>query len=130
MLAMKSFGTWVNLITDPAQTSPSDDPAGDSIANLLKYAAGLQPETAYPMSDLNSIGLAGDELVMTYYQATNTVGVALVPVVAIHLAGNWTVDGISVTDTGTTDVQGRKIMEARWPCIQDSGFMRLGADQD
>ncbi|VGO16710.1 hypothetical protein PDESU_05301 [Pontiella desulfatans] len=124
---MKSFGTWVNGIIDPNQIKPADTPAGDGIPNLLKYAAGLEPETGYNETNLYTYAWEGSELVVTYYQATNTVGVGLSPIVAETLMDDWSNEGIVPVDTGAFDALGRAVMEVRLPCDDSTGFLRMGA---
>lgn len=53
----QSFTEWASQTVDPAQRGETNCPAGDGIANLLKYAIGLDPETAYSTSDLLTYSL-------------------------------------------------------------------------
>ena len=121
-----SFETWVVDEGIPEGLGgETNAPAGDGIANLLKYACGLTAMQPYSSSNLLSItGIDSGSFSVRYYKSKNTVGVTLEPIWTSLLTGSWTTTNI--TDVLVND--GAEIEERRAVIpLNGSGFIRLRA---
>ena len=127
------------------QQSIYDDPAGDSIPNLIKYASGLMATNAATTSDLMVIydeslgglnlldagllGLHEDGFAILYYKSKAATGVVLEPIWCTNLVEDvW-------MDTGMTieyldDIDNRERWKATVPADIPSAFIRLRASED
>jgi hypothetical protein len=132
--AVMTFATWAESIPEPGLRGASDCPMGDGIPNLMKYAAGLDPTTAYATADLFSSSLETDDgepkLVMLYYKDPSAVNVHLYPVTAPALTDEWVSDGVENLFTGQLDENNREVWKAAVPIDGASRFLRLTAEAD
>jgi hypothetical protein len=100
----ESFNDWATSIADEGQRGINDCPAGDNIPNLLKYALGLNPETAYSQDDVYTCQLGTNAageccLIMSYQLSTKTEDVVTEPVKTVSLvAPEWNTNGIVNTN--------------------------------
>ncbi|MDF7799427.1 leucine-rich repeat domain-containing protein [Pontiellaceae bacterium B1224] len=131
---LPSFGTWAMAYPD-GQRNPADTPDGDGIPNLMKYATGLEPGTAYSSADLFTCAAADTPgnavFAVTYYQDPAAFGVSLYPIASGTLTNApaaWSEDGITTIDTGSRDAAGRNIWRAVLPTENDQGYLRLSAE--
>jgi hypothetical protein len=107
-----------------------DDPAGDNIPNLLKYAAGLDPLTYCSTADLMLPELEQSErkFTITYQRSKDAAGVSLYPTWSASLiSSDWQSDGFEfqkLSETTTTELWEVSLSLDDNP----SAFIRLNAD--
>ncbi|MDD2599715.1 MAG: hypothetical protein PHO37_10860 [Kiritimatiellae bacterium] len=107
-----------------------DCPAGDNIANLLKYAVGLEPLTFCSTTDLMlpRIDEAEGKFTVTYQRSKDTSGVALYPTWTASLrAPNWQGSGLALrklSEEASTELWEASLSVAG----RSSAFIRLNAD--
>lgn len=103
----------------------SDDPAGDGIPNLLKYACGLPAIKSCSTSDLLTLSSdSQDTFSVLYYKSKSAKDIALEPIWASALPGPWSALGITKNLLGEDGV--REQWKASIP-FDNSGFIRLRA---
>ncbi len=123
----QSFSDWLDAESVPlGQRGESDTPAGDDIANLLKYACGLSALQAASTADLLDIvaGAAPDVFTVRYYKSKSAVGVILQPIWASALNGVWQSSGIA------TELVDEDHFRQEWNAsipLDQAGFLRLRA---
>ena len=126
-IAPYSFATWLEDESVPAgERGENDDPAGDGIANLLKYACGI-PAMQYTSSAalLDIVpGATPEVFSVRYYRDPTAVDVILDPIWSEVLSGPWQTSGISKelidTQSGIQEWRGSIPLD-------EAGFMRLRA---
>ncbi|MFO7936866.1 MAG: hypothetical protein R6V06_04580 [Kiritimatiellia bacterium] len=122
-----SFSAWLDLESVPSgERGESDDPAGDGVANILKYACGIPAMQAVSSADLLDIvfGATPDVFSVRYYRDATATGVIIDPVMAETLAGPWQTSGVSKELIGADG----DIQEWRGSIsLGESGFIRLRA---
>jgi len=66
---MDDFVHWAETtITDPSQRGTEDSPAGDGVANLMKYAIGFDPETDHSSADLFTTSVDSNDTIIVDFQ--------------------------------------------------------------
>jgi hypothetical protein len=95
-----TFSDWLDSIfTDPAERNNPEisgrlaAPAGDGVANILKYAFGLDPRIPVGSSELTQAELEGDKLRLTYLERIGATDIGYQPEKSFGLDG-WNDDGI------------------------------------
>ncbi len=111
---------------DPGISGPGASPAGDGIANLLKYAADLPPKTPAVPEDLTRPELADGHLTLTYRELAGAQDIEYVVEVSTDLiewqSGPDHVEEITRTPGERVDkVTARAVLPDGAP----AGFMRL-----
>ncbi len=126
-IAPLSFGAWLDSELVPSnKRGQSDAPAGDGIANILKYASGIPALQPISTADLLDIvpGTTPDVFAVRYYRETTAVDVILEPLWAEVLSGPWQSSGITKELINTDGT--RQEWRGSIP-LDQSGFMRLRA---
>ena len=73
------------------------NPSGDGIGNLLKYAAGEDPNASITSGDIFATnGVIGGQLIVTYTLSKNALNISVTPEKSTDLS-NWSDDDITVT---------------------------------
>ncbi len=94
-----AFSDWAESYFDAEQLTDPDisgllaTPANDGVANLLKYAFGLDPWTPVSGKDLPGASVEGTKLVLTYPERLDANDIAYVPQGSFDLHG-WDGSGI------------------------------------
>jgi len=95
-----TFNDWLDsFFTDPLDRNNPEisgrlaTPAGDGVANILKYAFGLDPRIPVGSSELTQSELVGDKLRLIYPERVGASDISYQPEKSIDLAG-WSGDGI------------------------------------
>ncbi|MFO7936690.1 MAG: GLUG motif-containing protein [Kiritimatiellia bacterium] len=109
------------------ESGENDTPADDGIPNLLKYACGLPAMTPATTADYMNIIVDADqdEFGIAYYKSKAAVNVLLEPLWTYDLTGEWTAQGLTITETGETE-NNREI----WKAVlhgSDAAFFKLRA---
>ena len=121
------FGDWLGAQSVPLELrGEADDPAGDNIPNLLKYACGLPAMQTATTADLLDIvpNAVPNSFTARYFKSKNAVNVVLEPVWSATLAGPWQSGGIS-----SIKIDEDAVLE-EWRAsipIEQAGFIRLRA---
>ncbi|MDA3799244.1 MAG: hypothetical protein PF692_09210 [Kiritimatiellae bacterium] len=122
-----SFNAWLNDYDVPLnEQGYSDDPAGDGIQNLLKYAIGLSPLHSCSASDVMELLAETNGFSVIYRKSKETVDVELFP--------TWT-DSLLVTNWGTngfvytmmSETSSNETWKATLPMTNECGYIRLKA---
>ena len=124
------FGSWcITQGIPPGERGDGDDPMGDGIPNLLKYACGLTAMQSYSSADLMYIdpAAAADTFSIRYQKDKNITDVTLEPIQAASLAGPWVTTGI--TDSLVSEDSQLEYRKASIP-MTTGGFMRLRATRN
>ncbi|MBN1513410.1 MAG: hypothetical protein JXB13_15440, partial [Phycisphaerae bacterium] len=102
-------------------------PAGDGVANLLKYASGLPPMQSCETADLMQPQPAAGEALfrVRYFVSSTATDVLLQPVACASLSGPWLTDSVLTTLVSESD--GRQTWEATVLLGDSCGFVRLRA---
>ncbi len=122
-----SFQRWLSGAAVPvALQGQSSSPAGDGIANLIKYASGLPAMTPATTADLMDISdeSTADTFAITFYRSKTETQVNLIPIWASSLAGPW--DDTGFTFAQISDDGDRVKWKASIP-KDEQGFIRLQA---
>lgn len=125
-----SYEAWAKAIHDSQQRGKNDTPAGDDIPNLLKYASGLDPLTAYGSQDVMHIADEdpAEGFSIVFYRWRSAQGArAFAEHATDLLTGDWGTHGISeelIEDDGD-----RETWKATAP-PGTRGYMRLQAVRD
>jgi hypothetical protein len=107
----------------------SDDPAGDGIQNLLKYAIGLNPMEA--CSEVDVMEPVADETgaSIIYNKSKDAEDVQLFPIWSDKLVpSNWNADGFEFEKMSETDVS--ETWQATHSVTGGCGYIRLKATTD
>lgn len=93
-----SFAAWMASLPEnekppEGQRGILDKPAGDGMSNLLKYALGLKPLTAYANDGLRLANVSSNTLALEVTRAKNTTAV-IIPEGSMGLT-NWTPVGFT-----------------------------------
>ncbi|MBK8476541.1 MAG: hypothetical protein IPL39_09490 [Opitutaceae bacterium] len=117
------FSTWAVAIADPAQRGPSAMPQGDGVANLTKYALGIEPGSVVTFGDLPVLVSEGWGWVFRYERDRSATGISVVVERSATLAaGSWAnVPATKVADDGV-----RERWEAPVTATGERRFYRLG----
>ena len=97
--AIPPFELWRNdhftseQLDDPAISGPEATPAGDGIANILKYAFGFAPLKPVGPSDLPRPEIDGDVLRLTYPERIDAYDLTCIPETSVNLA-DWSADPV------------------------------------
>lgn len=126
--ATMSFASWVVDQGIPGgEQGEEDDPAGDDIANLLKYTCGLVATQVVAGSELIMIDTSATNLFTIQYQRAKGITDATVyPVYAPTLEGPW-VNDATITESFISEDTELEYWEASIP-VTSNGFMRLRAE--
>ncbi len=125
-----SYEAWLADWNVPAaKQGELDDPAGDGIENIWKFAAGLDPMSYYPRNAVYTYVAdpAANKFSVTYYLAKNRPQVSVDPGWDDALPyATWSTNGItSEMVSETTDKETWKITA---PMDGSEGFIRLQAE--
>ncbi len=118
-----------NELDDESISGPGADPAGDGVANLLKFAFGLDPWVAVAGDDLPQAEVDEGRLRLTYLERRHADGIEIVPEASEDLDG-W--GSVGVTEVGRVP-QGdfdRVTVEADLPDGAAKGFLRVNVTID
>jgi len=95
-----AYSDWVNAnFPDPADQANPDlsgrlaTPAGDGVANLLKYAFGFDPLTPVSGVDLPQAVLVGQTLTLTYMERVDLIDIRYLPQKSFSLE-SWDSQGV------------------------------------
>jgi hypothetical protein len=95
-----TYGDWLLLKfpnpadrADPAVSGRLASPAGDGIANLLKYAFGLDPWVPATTYDFMEVGRQGTKLRLTYLERVDASDLIYQPEKSFNLSA-WSADGV------------------------------------
>ncbi len=127
-----TFAAWQEDHFDAEQqadseiSGPQADPAGDGVANLLKYSADLSPWTPVSPGQIATIGIIGGDITLTYFELAEVEDIVYTVEVSTDLI-NWEsgaehVEELSRSDQGNVD---EVTARARLPENAHRGFMRL-----
>lgn len=84
------FPSWAARIPLAEARGPLDSPAGDGVANLVKYACGLDPLVRAPLELLPRLVAAGDSWSFRWQQTKTATGVQVAAETSAALApGSW-----------------------------------------
>ncbi len=139
------YEDWAAAIPDPEQRGDHDAPAGDGIPNLLKFAIGLDPMTAYSPADVMAIYTPSGEAVtmasyglepqdeesssgsfaIIFHRSKSAAGVQVFPEHSTDLLdGEWNTE--EITEELIAEDSERETWKATAP-VATRGFMRLQA---
>lgn len=94
-----TFAAWraANFVGADAEndaiSGPSAMPAGDGVANLLKYAFGFEPLTTVTSRDLTTVHLGDGTLEITYRERRGATDIEYLPQASAALA-SWSAEGV------------------------------------
>ncbi len=111
---------------DPAVSGPDANPAGDGVANLLKYSADLSPWTVVSPGSIATIGILDGDLTLTYLELAGVGDIIYTVEVSTDLidwnSGPEHVEEVARDDQGNVhEVTTRAILPDEAP----TGFIRL-----
>ncbi len=113
---------------DPAIGGPGAAPAGDGVANLLKYAFGLDPFTPASIGDLVESEVVDGILRLTYLERIDAVDINYVPEASMDLAV-WNGGPEYVEEVDVEPVSGgefnRVTVQAVLDGDEESAFLRV-----
>ncbi len=95
-----SFADWRETFfeggdqTDDTVSGPLATPAGDGVANLLKYAFGLDPWTPVSAADMPQPEVDGATLRLTYLERVGATDILYTPQRSYTLGNDWDTQGI------------------------------------
>ncbi len=127
-----TFAAWQEDYFDAEQqadsgiSGPEANPAGDGVANLLKYSANLSPWTVVSPGEIATVGSVDGDLTLTYHELTGVEDIEYTVETSTDLI-NWEsgpehVEELLREDQGEVhEVTARAIL----PENASSGFMRL-----
>lgn len=124
-----SYNAWVALQDIPTgQQGLLDDPAGDGIANIWKYAAGLDALTVYSSDDLytEEVDAENDVFSLIYTVAKNRPEIGIGTAARSQLLfDEWDTNAVSTVKIGETDES--ETWQATIP-LESQGYIRLQAE--
>lgn len=125
--ASSGFSDWADSYgLVPGQDGPTDNPAGDGISNLEKYALGLIPTQAYRPGSLFSmrIDAAAQRMILRYEKSKQATDVRITAVWSASLTDpTWSSTLIETAWVGETDTH--EIWEASLPISDQTRYMSL-----
>lgn len=93
-------------LADPEISGPAASPAGDGVANLMKYALDLNPWILVAASDLPQFELDQDgRLILLYWERTDASDILYIPEVSEDLA-TWESGPVHVEETFRGPIDG------------------------
>lgn len=98
---------------DPAISGRLATPAGDGVANLLKYAFGLDPLAPVSSADLPQALLIGNKLSLTFRERVNATDIGYLPQKSFGLI-SWESDGVN--EVGPRELTGEG--EFEWVTVE------------
>jgi len=121
-----SFTQWINSYDLPEdQRGQNDNPAGDGISNLAKYALGLDPDVA-SRDGVPTAEMQEGKLTLTVSKNPDAMGIEYIVEGSSDLE-EWSTDGLTITsETDTTLVvsddsaEGRRFLRLRIPAPEES----------
>jgi hypothetical protein len=128
---INTYLDWLTDLSVPvAEQGYSDDPSGDSIQNLLKYAIGLDPLGICSSADImESVSNNTSGISIIYKKAKETEGVELFPLWSDGLlASNWNSNGFEFLIMSQTD--SNETWKATHSVTGECGYIRLEAAMD
>lgn len=129
-IPLVGFDAWVTAQGIPAHLQGHEDaPAGDGVANLLKYASGFPAMISLGPSDFftSSIDPEAQQLVVIYHKSKGLTDATIFPVHTGYLAAGsnqWNTNGIITM--WISDELEQETWQASIP-LQESDFVRLRA---
>ena len=130
-----SYAAWSALYFTPEQledeaiSAPAADASGDGIANLIKYALGLDPTLA-SQSGLPVVGIDGDAFTIEFQRLRNAADLTLSVEVSIDLI-TWTTAATEVSSTDNGDGTEGVTFRSDFPISQEPRqYMRLRVEQN
>ncbi len=123
-----NFTTWQNStftteqLADPAISGPDATPAGDGVANLVKYALDLSPFVP-AVQPLVAVAYTNGNGALTYHKPASVSDVTYLVEASTNLSG-WTQNGVTQQLTGT-DGNNLQTWRASYSFTDVRGFLRL-----
>jgi hypothetical protein len=118
-------------LADPAISGPNANPAGDGVANLLKYAFGLDPKVPAPAGSLPVVDEVEGSLTLTYTRSKSATDLAFIVEVTTDLitweTGPALVEVVDIDDLGASERV--TVIAKTLPGVNNRGFMRLRVQQ-
>lgn len=107
------------------QQGVDDDPAGDGIANIWKYAAGLSPMSVCSWSDIYSCSndVVSNLFYLIYYKSIDASEASMTPAWAIAVDETWQPTELTNERIDSNATQG--IWKASISTDENCGFIRL-----
>ena len=105
-------------LADPDISGANAAPAGDGVANLVKYALGLSPFTPADPLQLTSLAFTNGAWALVYHRPADITDIVYDPQTSTDLL-NWTNGGISLqllgVDTNSLQIWGASYIGAQDP---------------
>jgi hypothetical protein len=127
----KTYQSWLTDLNVPINKQEhADDPSGDGIQNLLKYAIGLNPMEACSTADLMEPAADDtDGASIIYNKSKDAENVQLFPIWSDCLVpADWSANGFEFEKMYETDSQ--ETWKATHSVTGECGYMRLKAQED
>lgn len=100
-----AYADWALAIPDVARRGPLDNPAGDGVSNLMKYALGLSPSASAAPNQMPALLRNGEKLAYRFARDRRATGIVPTTERSGTLGeGTWTAaTAVRIADNGLTE---------------------------